>query len=81
VDGLPWYFRARHEEWTFDIAGEMDADPVDVGCGVAGWATSGAYGERFAASYMAPEVAWEIIAACIEVLRRGELPCVGPRGG
>jgi hypothetical protein len=30
VDGLPFYFRARHDYWVFAIAATPDIDPVQV---------------------------------------------------
>lgn len=29
IDGLPFYFRARGEHWSFRVAESKDGDPVD----------------------------------------------------
>ncbi len=39
IDGLPFYFRARGEHWTLDIAATPDGDAVGVGMPLDGeWA-------------------------------------------
>lgn len=39
VDGLPFYFRARGEHWSINIAATPDGDAVGVGMPLAGeWA-------------------------------------------
>jgi hypothetical protein len=47
LNGLPWYFRARHDSWQWAIAAAPHVDPVRVSLGweQAGWATGGAWGE------------------------------------
>ena len=76
ADGLPWYFRARHGSWSFSLAEEPGADAVDVGATVAGWGTTHLWGQRFDASYMPHEAAWELIEGCIRDHRAGILPRV-----
>ena len=73
VDGLPWYFRAKHDEWSFVLAGSPSADPLEVGASESGWSAGEPYGGRFEASYMPESVAWEFIEQCIAKHRRGEL--------
>jgi hypothetical protein len=56
VDGRPFYFRARHSQWTFTIAlidgvDPADLDANDVTTGRA-WHQAGEVPGRFAASYL-----------------------------
>ena len=78
VDGHAWYFRARHQEWSFEIAepAEVDWTDVDVGLQVGGWRVQDeAWGEdAYAASYMPYATAWTIIQQCITRFRDGLLP-------
>ena len=74
ADGLPWYFRARHDTWSFSLAEAADADAVDVGATVAGWGTTHVWGHRSDASSMPDETAWELIERCIHDHRAGTLP-------
>jgi len=63
VLGVPFYFRARHEEWSMGI-GE---DPVAVTRAEIGaiWYKSEAWGDgEFAAGWMEREVARGIIESC-----------------
>lgn len=62
VNNHPWYFRARGEYWTIDIAADHDKDPVDVGdFGVPGWHDEGYYGEWPSAGWMSENEAWLLI--------------------
>lgn len=63
VDGLPFYFRARHEHWQLWIADEPGADPLDVTWeGAAGWYTCEEWGDGpYMAGYMEPDQAVEIL--------------------
>lgn len=71
VDGLPWYFRARHSSWTFSAAEQAGIDPVDVSCGFArGFNLESPYGDGpHDAGYMPDEEAVDFIALAISVLR------------
>ncbi len=42
IDGFPWYFRARWDSWTLQIAREKDGDPVDDNPSIT-WSAGGAY--------------------------------------
>lgn len=55
VNGVPFYFRARGEDWSFSVGD----DPVDVSCGFSeGFRYEEEYGEApFAASWMPVEEA------------------------
>lgn len=67
VNGLPVYFRARGENWSFSIAALADADPVDVSWGNAdGWWFEGEYGSGFDAGWMVAEHSTAIIRACVK---------------
>ena len=35
--GRPWYFRARHGEWSFWVGGEPDSDPLDADTDASGF--------------------------------------------
>jgi len=50
IGGLPFYFRARGEHWSFRVADKPDGDPVD-GLGFY-YEESYAEGEQFAAGWM-----------------------------
>ncbi len=67
--GHPFYFRARHEHWTFSLSEDPAVDPVDIDSpevGAAhGFYAEGEYGsEPFAASWMPHEEARSIIERC-----------------
>jgi hypothetical protein len=76
LDGLPWYFRARYETWSFRLADTVDGDPVAVqpGRDGSGWYVEREYdGDLFAAGYMSTDEAWGFVAECIEAHRAGTL--------
>ncbi len=65
VNGFPFYFRARHNCWTFSV--DLDGnDPVDVSLGwKKGIHYENAWGEtEDAAGYMPTETALHIIGQC-----------------
>lgn len=70
VAGRPFYFRARHDEWTFSVSESAGLDPVDVGEADAvtgrGWYRSGRVGWpwEFRASYLTAEEVASIIRGC-----------------
>jgi len=67
VNGHSFYFRARHDEWTFSISENSEIDPVDIQTIEAGkkhgFFKEGEYGQNGAesASYMDFKVAEKII--------------------
>lgn len=74
VDGLPWYFRARGEHWSFSVAATPDGDPVGVWVTddpPGAWTTEDeAEGDGlFAASWMPYAEAWRHIDASIAAWR------------
>ncbi len=80
VDGLPWYFRARGDEWSFRLADTADGDPVLVTpeYGGSGWYVErDYYGFDDGAGWMSTREAWDFVAECIEAHRAGTLPRVG----
>jgi hypothetical protein len=54
IDGMPFYFRARGEGWSFSVAATPDGDPVDVSIGASeGFYYEEDYGDdAFAAGWM-----------------------------
>ena len=65
VEGRPFYFRSRWDEWTFAIANAPEADPVDICDSSQGFFRSGIVaGGRYAASYLPLPDATEIIRRC-----------------
>jgi len=71
VDGHPFYFRARGDQWAFSVAEETGLDPVyidsaesAVGRGYFLAAEYGASGS-FAASYMPLAEARDLIGECV----------------
>ena len=82
LDGNPWYFRARHEHWTFTMA-QPGGDPHKVrsmfhsAALEDGWniERSWPFGE-FSAGYMPVKSALAIIRACARMYRAGTLPAV-----
>lgn len=70
LDGHPFYFRARGEQWTFSLAEEPGVDPVDINSaessGGRGYFLTGQYGGpgSFAASHMALARARDLIDEC-----------------
>jgi hypothetical protein len=67
VAGKPFYFRARHEAWSFGIALAPTIDPVDVQVPGAGFLVEESYGSNFAASYMPESDAEAIIRRCVQL--------------
>ena len=76
VAGRPFYFRARHEEWTFAVAEATGVDPADVEATEPGrgWVTSGRVAERGAASHLSAAAADAIIQACAAAYIRARAP-------
>ena len=70
VAGRPFYFRARHNAWTFAVSEVLGVDPVDIDSPDAasgrGWFRSGVIGREWenAASHMSAEHATAIIREC-----------------
>ncbi len=76
VDGRPFYFRARHDEWTFSVAEVAGVDPADVETTAPGrgWAASGRVAGRGAASHVSAAAADAIIRACAAAYVRARAP-------
>jgi hypothetical protein len=64
VAGKRFYFRARHNEWSFGIALNPAVDPVDVQVPGAGFFVEEVYGTNSDASYMPEDMAETIIRRC-----------------
>jgi hypothetical protein len=73
-DGRSFYFRARHEEWSFGVASSVDeavSNPV--------WQWSEPWGDRpEQAGYMPEEEARLLIETCAEMLAQGTSPPPSP---
>ena len=68
IAGKAFYFRARHEEWTFSLAESEGVNPVDISFAERGFFREAPYGKprSFAASYMAYEEAEAFIKVCAQ---------------
>ena len=70
LDGRPFYFRARGEQWTFSLAEEPGLDPVSLDSAESaagrGFFLAQQYGEpgSFAASHMPMSKARDLIDEC-----------------
>jgi len=79
VDGYPWYFRARWESWSMEIADDKTVDceclPL-VGYSCSGWVVEEDWGAKYEAGYMEEFVAYEFIKKVVELFRAGSLEYV-----
>ena len=71
VCGNPFYFRSRHEHWSFAVSEDPDVDPVDIESpeqGAAhGFFVEEMYGDKpHLASFMPLEEARHIIESCAQ---------------
>jgi hypothetical protein len=70
LEGHPFYFRARGDQWAFSLAEEPELDPVFIDSAESasgrGYYLEGQYGapDSFAASYMPLAEARSLIDAC-----------------
>tara|TARA_R110002050_G_scaffold299374_2_gene464759 strand:+ start:22 stop:357 length:336 start_codon:yes stop_codon:yes gene_type:complete len=76
VHGLSFYFRARHDEWTFSVSENPEIDPVDIQTIEAGESygffkecSYGGIGAE-SASYMDFQTAENIIIDCCAEYRK-----------
>jgi len=75
LDGHPFYFRARGDHWTFSLAEEPGLDPVYIDSAESavgrGYFLAAQYGApgSFAAGYMAPAEARDLIGECVRRYR------------
>ncbi len=77
VGGKPFYFRSRHEYWSFSVSEDPNVDPVDIDsskqASTHGFFLEEKYGdESFAASYMPLDEAERIIRRCAETYIRAK---------
>ena len=68
IEGRPFYFRARGDNWAFTVAERDGDDPAalgqeDVALGTA-WRRSGTVPGNFAASWMSLDHATSLIQEC-----------------
>jgi hypothetical protein len=66
IDGFPFYFRARHNEWTFAVADGCVPDPVLIESPADGFFRSSKYE---GASFVPLEIAIQLIERCISAYR------------
>jgi hypothetical protein len=55
LEGRPFYFRSRHQEWTFAVAERDGVDPVDLESSEGedlGWVRHGRFDAPSRASYL-----------------------------
>jgi hypothetical protein len=70
IKGFPFYFRSRHDTWTFSISENSEVDPVDIqrtGQGNEfGYFAEGYIGEQweYIASYLDEDKVKDIIQKC-----------------
>jgi hypothetical protein len=72
VDGVPFYFRARGQHWTFGAGGETAGDAVEISMGYRedGFRLEEPWGEEmYDAGWMDHADAEAIIARCIQEFR------------
>lgn len=70
IDGLPAYFRARHQGWSMAISSDPDGDAVETSSvDLPGWYAEGNYGRRSDASHMLCTNSRRIIEAFISAFR------------
>lgn len=70
IVGMPFYFRARGQGYTFSVASTSDGDPLEAwgGRDTAGYHVQHLYGdEEFAAGYMELDLAEGFIRECARV--------------
>jgi hypothetical protein len=69
VAGKPFYFRSRHQHWSFAVSEDLGIDPVEINQlnhdPERGFYVKGSFGQKaFDASYMSLDVAASIIQSC-----------------
>ena len=67
VAGRRFYFRSRHEEWTFAVAERPVVDPVDLestGDEDRGWVRTGRFDHPSQGSHLSAAEAESLIRAC-----------------
>jgi len=70
LDGLPIYFRARHDGWSFAICQKKHDDAVNVAWGDSpGWWTECDYGSSFDAGWMSGDHSRLCVMAAIRSWR------------
>lgn len=70
IAGKRFYFRARHDEWTFAVSLHPAVDPVDVQFPGQGFLIEERYGSGNDASYLPYEQAEAIIRRCATHFRK-----------
>lgn len=80
VDGHAWYFRARGEQWSFQVADEPYEEAVSVGWaahldGISGWVVRRPWLQEstYAAGWMPHKHALRLISICLRWWREGRL--------
>jgi len=73
INGFPFYFRARHDMWTFSISESPEVDPVDIQMIEQGenhgFFAEGRVGQEreYVASYLNPDKVQDIIQECSKI--------------
>ena len=82
ISGMPFYFRARHEHWSFAVSENPTVSPVEIQTqeqgSAHGFFAEERYGEdSFAASHVPLEEAGRIIERCagmyLRKIEKGEI--------
>ncbi|WP_148212616.1 hypothetical protein [Hahella chejuensis] len=78
VDNHPWYFRARGDSWSMEIAEDqsIDCECLPLVGPYPGWLIEESWGKWPEAGYMEAAVAWELIEKVFEQFRNNELPYI-----
>jgi hypothetical protein len=80
VDGLTWYFRARHDAWSFDVWREPMQPSGDLPTTEPIWSANAPYDDGDGdASWMPYSHAWQYIEACIATGRDTNWAMPSPR--
>lgn len=68
INGKAFYFRARHEHWTFAVSEDSNISPIDLQSSEQGFFIEQLYGNKsFDASYMPLDEAKRIIENCADM--------------
>ena len=68
INGKAFYFRSRHEHWTFAVSEDSNINPIDIESSEQGFFIEKQYGNKsYDASYMPLDEAKRIIENCAKI--------------